>query len=167
MRKKQYLVKLKPEECQRLKEVITKGKSPAYQIRHANILLLADVEASNWEDEAIAQALSVNLNTVGRIRRLFAQQGLKVALERKKQDYPSRAPKFDGAAEAHLIAVACSQPPEGRSRWTLKLLADRVVELEIVDSVVPETVRQTLKKTNLSHTSGRCGSSHRKRMDSL
>ena len=157
MRKKQYLVKLKQEERQRLKEVVTKGKSPAYQIRHANILLLSDVEASNWADETIAKALSVNINTVGRIRRLFAQQGLKVALERKKQDYPSHSPKFDGAAEARLIALSCSQPPEGRSRWTLKLLADKAVELEIVDSVVPETVRQTLKKTNLSHISGRCG----------
>jgi hypothetical protein len=152
MRKKQYLVKLKPEDRQQLKEVITKGKSPAYQIRHANILLLADNEVSNWADETIAKALSVNINTVGRIRRLYAKQGLKVAVERKKQDYPSRAPKFDGAAEAHLIAVACSQPPEGRSRWTLKLLADKAVELEIVDSVVPETVRQTLKKTNLNRT---------------
>lgn len=152
MRTKQYLVKLKPEERQRLKEVITKGKSPAYQIRHANILLLADVETTNWADEAIAKALSVNINTVGRIRRLFAQQGLKVAVERKKQDYPSHSPKFDGAAEARLIALSCSQPPEGRSRWTLKLLADKAVELEIVDSVVPETVRQTLKKMNLSHT---------------
>jgi hypothetical protein len=88
----------------------------------------------------------VNINTVGRIRRLFARQGLKVALERKKQDYSSHAPKFDGAAEVRLIALSCSQPPEGCSRWTLKLLADKAVELEIVDSVVPETVRQTLKK---------------------
>ncbi len=157
MKKKQYLVKLKPEERKQLKEVITKGQSPAYQIRHAHILLLADNEASNWADETIARALSVSVNTVGRIRRLYAKQGLKVAVERKKQDYPSRAPKFDGAAEAHLIAVACSQPPEGRSRWTLKLLADKAVELEIVDSVVPETVRQTLKKTNLNLTSDRCG----------
>jgi len=157
MRKKQYLVKLKPEERQRLKEVITKGKSPAYQIRHANILLLADVEASNWADETIAKALSVNINTVGRIRRLYAQQGLKAAVERKKQDSPSHPPKFDGAAEARLIALSCTKPPEGYSRWTLKLLADKAVELEIVDSVVPETVRQTLKKTNLSRTSGRCG----------
>ncbi len=152
MRKKQYLVKLKPEERQRLKEIITKGKSPAYQIRHANILLLADIEASNWADEVIAKALSVNINTVGRVRRLFAQQGLKVAVERKKQDYPSHSPKFDGAAEARLIALSCTKPPEGRSRWTLRLLADKAVELEIVESVVPETVRQTLKKMNLSHT---------------
>lgn len=157
MRKKQYLVKLKPEDRKQLKEVITKGKNPAYQIRHANILLLADSEVSNWADEMIAKALSVNINTVGRIRRLYAKQGLKVAVERKKQDYPSRAPKFDGVAEAHLIAVACSQPPEGRSRWTLKLLADKVVELEIVDSVAPETIRQTLKKTNLNRTSNKCG----------
>jgi predicted DNA-binding protein len=152
MRKKQYLVRLTGEERQRLKEVVTKGKSPAYQIRHANVLLLADMESGNWADEAIAKALSVNSNTVGRIRRLYAQQGLKAALERKKQVYPSRPSKFDGVAEARLIALSCSQPPEGRSRWSLRLLADKAVELEIVDSVVPETIRQTLKKTNLSRT---------------
>jgi len=157
MRKKQYLVKLKPEERKQLKEVITKGKSPAYQICHAHILLLADIEVSNWADEAIARALSVSINTVGRIRRLYDRQGLKVAVERKKQDYPSHPPKFDGAGEARLIALSCSQPPDGHSHWTLRLLADKAVELEIVDSVVPETVRQTLKKTNLSLTSGKCG----------
>jgi hypothetical protein len=157
MRKKQYLVKLKPEERKQLKELITKGKSPAYQIRHANILLLADIEASNWPDETISKALSVNINTVGRVRRVFAKQGLKMAVERKKQDYPSHPPKFDGAAEARLIALSCTKPPEGYNRWTLKLLADKAVELEIVDSVVPETVRQALKKTNLNRISGRCG----------
>lgn len=166
-RKKQYLVQLKPEERQQLKEVITKDKSPAYQIRHAHILLLSDSEVANWADEMIARALSVNVNTVGRIRRLYAKQGLKVVVESKKQDYPSRVLKFYVAEESHLITVACSQPPKGCSRWTLRLSADKAVELEIVDSVVPETVRQTLKKTNLNRTSNRCGSSHQKRMDIL
>jgi transposase len=152
MRKKKYLVQLKPEERSQLKEVVTKGKTPAYQIRHANILLLTDTNGPGWTDDAIAEALSVNINTVGRVRQRFMKQGLEAALSRKKQDYPSHPPKFDGAAEARLIALSCSQPPEGYSRWTLKLLADKAVELEIVDSVVPETIRQTLKKTSSSRT---------------
>ena len=164
---KRYIVKLTEEERQKLKEVVTKGQTAAYKIRHANILLKADAAGPNWQSKDIARAFGVHENTVGKIRQHFVEQGLEAALIRKKQDYPSRAPKFDGAAEAHLIAVACTKPPEGRSRWTLKLLADKAVELEIVDSVVPETVRQTLKKTNLSRTSGRCGSSRRKRMGSL
>jgi len=154
---KKYIVRLTKEERQKLKEVVTKGQTAACKIRHANILLKADANGPNWQVKDIARAFGVHENTAGKIRQRFMEQGLEAALSRKKQDYPSRAPKFDGAAEAHLIAVACSQPPEGRSRWTLKLLADKAVELEIVDSVVPETIRQTLKKTNLSRTSGRCG----------
>jgi len=167
MRRKEYLIQLTSEERSWLKAVITRGKAPAYEIRHANIMLLADTCGPAWPDEKVAQALSVNINQVGRIRKRFSEQGLTAALRRKKQDHPSRLPKFDGAAEARLIALSCRQPPEGYSRWTLKLLADKAVELEIVDSVVPETVRQTLKKTNLNHTSGRCGSSRRSRMGSL
>ena len=157
MRKKKYLIQLTAEERRQLKEVITKGKAPAYKIRHANILLLADSNGSDWPDGRVAEALSVNINTVGRIRNRFSEQGLAMALERKKQAYPSRPLKFDGEAEARLIAISCSQPPQGYSHWTLKLLADRAMELEIVDSVCPETVRQTLKKTNSSRTSNRCG----------
>jgi hypothetical protein len=146
MRRKQYLVTLKPEERNQLKEVVTKGKSPTYQIRHAHILLLTDANESNWADAAIAKALAVNIDTVGRIRRIFTQQGLAAVPGRKKQACPSHPPKFDGAAEAHLVALICSLPPEGRSRWALKLLADKAVELRIVDSVVPETIRQPFKK---------------------
>lgn len=152
MRKKKYSVELGSQERSQLKEVVTKGKNPAYQIRHANILLLTDANGPGWTDDAIAEALSVNINTVGRVRQRFNEQGLEAAVGRKKQDYPSHPPKFDGAAEARLIALSCSQPPEGYSRWTLKLLANKAVELEIVDSVVPETVRQTLKKTSSSRT---------------
>jgi transposase len=157
MMPKKYIVKLREEERQKLKEVVSKGKAAAYKIRHANILLKTDTNGPAWQSKDIARAFGVHENTVSKIRQRFVEPGLEAALSRKKQDYPSRAPKFDGAAEAHLIAVACSQPPEGRSRWTLKLLADKVVELEIVSSVVPETVRQALKKTNLNRTSGRCG----------
>ena len=150
LRKKKYVVQLTEEERQQLKEIVSKGQTKAYQIQHANILLTADIKGPAWIDADIAQALDLNINTVGRVRQRFFEQGLTVALKRKKQDSPSRRPIFDGAAEAHLIAVACSQPPEGHSRWTLKLLADKVVELQIVESVAPETVRQTLKKTNFS-----------------
>ena len=150
MMHKKYIVKLTEEEREKLKEVAAKGQTAAYKIRHANILLLADAAGPNWQSKDIARALEVHENTVGKIRQRFVEHGLDAVLSRKKQDYPSRAPKFDGAAEAHLIAVACTKPPEGRSRWTLKLLADKAVELQIVDSVAPETVRQTLKKTNLN-----------------
>jgi hypothetical protein len=150
MMHKKYFVKLSDKERKQLKEIVTRGKAAAYTIRHANILLKADVDGPNWQDKDIAAAFGVHVNTVGLIRQRFIQQGLEVAVGRKKQDYPSRPPKFDGAAEARLIALSCSQPPEGHSRWTLKLLADKAVKLEIVDSVAPETGRQGLKKTNLN-----------------
>jgi hypothetical protein len=148
--RKKYLVELTKEERFQLKEVISKGKTAAYKIQHANILLAADVNGPAWPDADIAQALDININTIGRVRQRFFEQGLIAAVERKRQENPSRAAKFDGLAEAHLLAVSCSPPPEGCSRWTLRLLADKAVELEIVDSVVPETVRQTLKKMRSS-----------------
>jgi uncharacterized protein YcgI (DUF1989 family) len=150
LRKQKYLVQLKEEERQQLKEIVSKGQAKAYQIQHANILLAVDNNGPACIDMDIAQALDIDINTVGRVRQRFFEQGLTAALERKKQDYPSRRPIFDGAAEAHLMAVACSQPPEGCSHWTLKLLADKIVELEIVEDVSSETIRRTLKKTNLS-----------------
>jgi len=150
LRKQKYVVQLKEEERQQLREIVSKGEAKAYQIQHANILLAADINGPAWIDADIAQALDLDINTISRVRQRFFEQGLTAALKRKKQDYPSRRPILDGAAEAHLLAVACSQPPEGRSRWTLKLLADKIVELEIVEEVSTETVRRTLKKTNLS-----------------
>ena len=101
-------------------------------------------------DEAIAQALKVGHATVERVRRRCVEEGIEAALNRKKQ-LRRRAKKLDGEAEAHLIAIACSEPPQGRTSWTLKLLADRLVEREIVDSISTETVRKALKKTNSSH----------------
>lgn len=148
---RKYRVHLTEQERRQLKEVITKGKTAAYRIRHAHILLQADAEGPARQNKDIAQSIGVHENTVAQICRRFVEQGLAGSVERKKQLSPSRAPRFDGAAEARLIALACAQPPEGRSRWTLKLLADKAVELEIVSSVAPETVRQTLKKTRLSH----------------
>ncbi len=103
-----------------------------------------------WTDARIAEAIEVNVTTVERVRERFVEQGLEAALVRKKQDRPSRERKLDGQAEARLVALACSNPPAGRSRWTLRLLASKLVELEIVDKVGTETVRQVLKKTNSS-----------------
>jgi hypothetical protein len=148
--REKFIVRLTEEERNQLKEIVNKGKTAAYKIKHANILLAADADGLAWQDAEIAQAFLVNLSTVGCIRKRFVERGLEAALERKKQEYPSREPVFDGASEAHLIALSCSKPPEGSSRWTLRLLRDKVVELEIVDKVSHETVRQTLKKTNSS-----------------
>ena len=155
--RERYIVRLTEEERNQLKEIIAKGETLAYKIKHANILLKADADGPGWRDEAIAQAFSVHLSTVGCIRKRFVEQGTESALGRKKQAKPSHEPTFDGASEARLIALSCSKPPEGSSRWTLRLLADKVVELEIVDKVSYETVRQTLKKTNSSRILGRNG----------
>jgi hypothetical protein len=150
--REKFIVRLTEEEQNQLKEIVTKGKTVAYKIKHANILLKTDADGPNWPDEEIARAFSVHLSTVGCIRKRFVEQGLEAALGRKKQESPSRQPVFDGASEARLIALSCSKPPEGSSRWTLRLLADKVVELEIVEKVSYETIRQTLKKTNSSRT---------------
>lgn len=140
---KKYIVKLTNLERKQLRDVIAKGKAPAYKIKHANILLKAEAD---WSDEKIAQAFDCNVNTPRNVRQRFVEQGLEGALERKKQETPSREKIFDGKAEAHLIALSCSQPPEGRASWTLHLLADKLIELQVVDSVSYETVRRTLKK---------------------
>ena len=154
---KKYIVRFTDEERKKLKGVVTKGKAAAYKIKHANILLKGDADGPSWQDNDIARVFGVHENTVACIRKCFVEQGLEAALGRKKQDHPSHVPTFDGEGEARLIALSCSQPPEGRSRWTLRLLADKVVELEIVEKVSYETVRQTLKKTNLNRILSRNG----------
>lgn len=165
---KKYIVSLKPEERQLLEQLIKKGVAPAYKINHARILLKADRNQSNggWIDETISLALDISISTIERVRRLFVEQGIAAALTRATPSN-SKSRKLDGKQEAHLIAIACSQPPEGQARWTLRLLADRMVELEIVESISHETVRQVLKKTNLNLGSINLGSSPRKRMQSL
>ena len=145
---KKYIVRLTREEQERLKDLISKGKALAYIIRHAHILEKADVNGPAWTDARIAEAFLVHINTVADIRRRFAEQGLEIALNRKKRACPPRQSSFDGGSEARLIALSCSEPPEGYNRWTLRLLADKAVELEIVDAVSHETVRKTLKKTS-------------------
>ncbi len=148
---KRYRVKLSEEEQQELKGLVSRGRAAAYKQTHARILLLSDEsqEGGAMKDEKIAQVLKVGHATVERVRRRCVEEGLERALGRKEQ-VNRRPRKLDGEGEAHLIALACSPPPEGRSGWTLQLLADRLVEREILESISVETVRQTLKKTNSS-----------------
>jgi hypothetical protein len=143
---KRYVVRLTEQEREQLHALIRKGKAAAYKIKHANILLKADADGPAWSDEAIATAFSVHTRTVAGMRERCVEQGLEAAINRKKQERPSQQPLFDGAAEARLIALGCSEPPPGQARWTLRLLADKAVALEIVASTSHETVRRTLKK---------------------
>ncbi len=147
---KRYIVRLTKAERTGLKQLVSGGKAARHKRTHARVLLKADAapDGPAWTDGEIAQALELHKNTVAGIRQRFVEQGLEVALNRKKRLTPPRARKLDGRGEARLIAVACSQPPAGRARWSLRLLADQMVALEIVDSISHETVRQMLKKTN-------------------
>lgn len=149
---KKYKVTLTADERQSLHDLIAAGKASAKRLTHARILLKADAapDGPAWTDGRIAEAVEVNLRTVERVRQRFVEQGLEAALVRKKQDRPSRERKLDGDGEARLIALACSEPPRGRSGWTLQLLADKLVQLHVVGSISDETVRQVLKKTNSS-----------------
>lgn len=145
---KRYVVRLSCTERAQLEDVVSKGKALARKIIHAQILLKVDADGPRWTDEQAAEAFGVHTSSVRFVRERFVLEGLESALNRKKQARPSRERKLDGAAEARLLAVACSQAPEGRVRWTLRLLANRMVELQVVDSLSYETVRQTLKKTS-------------------
>jgi transposase len=145
---KRYIVRLTAEERKGLQEVVSKGRAAAYKIRHAHILLLADAEGPGWTDERIAKAVSVHHCTVANVRQRLVEGGLQSALARKQQRRPSRQRLLDGEKEAKLIALACSEPPEGHARWTLHLLADKMVELRMVEGISHETVRRALKKTS-------------------
>lgn len=151
MPNKRYRVTLTPEERATLTAVTERGKAAARTLSHARILLKADQSEGGpaWTDEAIVGALDVSLSTVSRVREAFVEAGLETALRRRPASKP-RARKLDGRQEAHLIALACSEAPEGRAHWSMRLLADRMVRLEYVDTVSHETVRQVLKKTNSS-----------------
>ncbi len=144
-----YRVELTDAQRADLRTQIGSGIAPARELTHARILLKADHADAGpgWTDVAIAGALEVNLSTVRHVRRQFVQAGLAAALARKRPDrtYPHRV---DGDVEAQLIAVACSTPPAGQARWSLRLLADELVRLEVVEAISHETVRQTLKKTS-------------------
>ena len=129
-----------------------KGKASALTITRARILLKADQgkDGEAQTDAQVAEALSVAAKTVFNVRRRWVEEGLEAALRRKKQDCPSRSRKLDGVAEAKLVAACCGPAPQGRARWTLRMLAGKLVELQVVDSISPETVRSTLKKMRLS-----------------
>jgi hypothetical protein len=143
-------VRLSAEERAALERLVHTGTHPAHATRRARILLKADAAGPDpWPDERIAQALDINRMTVSRARAQFAAEGLDAALHKKKvKDRQYR--KLDGQQEARLIALACSQPPEGQARWTIKLLADKLVELEVVRGIDPSTVWRALQKTNSS-----------------
>lgn len=143
---KKYIVRLTREERVELKKLVRKNNSKSYRIRHAHVLLQADADGQGKEDKQIALALSMHFRTVEDIRKRFVLEGLESALERKKRVTPPRARVLDGAGEARLIALSCGKPPNGRAKWTLKLLAERLVELDVVETICDQTVRRVLKK---------------------
>lgn len=147
---KKWMVRLEAEERQRLRELARVGKAAAYKIRHANVLLAVDdsEEGPGLPDTQVAKTLQIGVRSIESLRRRFVEEGLESCLVRKKQEYPSIQRMFDGEKEAKLIAVACGPAPKDRARWTLTLLADRVVELRIVESCSPATIQRVLKKTN-------------------
>ena len=145
--KKRYVVCLKGREREKLEELLGKGKARATEIRRANILLKADANGPGWADARIAEAVGCSMQAVGNVRRRFVERGMEGTVKRKQQDYPSRQPILDGKGEARLLALACGKAPEGRAHWTLRMLADRAVELRIAEHLSYETVRRTLKKT--------------------
>jgi transposase len=148
---KKYRVTLTEEERTMLQTLIAAGTAPARTLTHARILLKADQGPAGpaWPDAIIADALDVSSPSVARVRERLVEQGLTAALQRQRPS-GQRQRRLDGVQEAHLVALACGTPPEGQQRWSLRLLADRLIELEVVDTVSHETVRQVLKKTNSS-----------------
>ena len=147
--KKKYPVILSDTEREQLKNLIAAGTVPARKLTHARILLKADQgsEGPGWVDEQVADAVEVSQPTVSRVRKQYVEEGLEAALNRRPPNRHYHR-KLDGQQEARLIALACSEPPEGQARWSLRLLAERMVELEVVDDLSYQTVRRTLKKTN-------------------
>lgn len=146
---KKYMVRLTEEEQAYLESLVHKGKVAAYKRLHAQILLKADENAlgESWQDSQISEAFGISTRTVERVRTRLVEEGLESALERAKPNRV-RGRVIDGENEAHLVALVCSDAPEGHSRWTLRLPGQRMVALGYVDSVSHETIRQTLKKTN-------------------
>jgi transposase len=160
---KKYVVKLSEAERERLNTLIGKGKHRARQLVKARILLKADTSEAGegWSDSQIAVALDTSVDTVARTRQQLVEEGFEAVLIRKHSPASARKRIFDGAAEAKLVAVACSKPPTGRARWTLKLLEEAVVELNIVERASDNTIGRTLKKIRSSPTSKSNGSSRR------
>ena len=143
-----YLVVLRDEQRQHLEKITSSGTVSARQMKRAQILLKSD-EQANWSYEQIRETFDVSAVTIAKVRKTFVEQGLEVALQRKKPDREYEH-VLDGEGEAHLIALACSEPPTGRKHWSLRLLQERFVKLGHVDSISYETIRRVLKKTNSS-----------------
>jgi len=161
---KRYVVRLSGEERQQLETLIRKGKSPARRLLKARILLKADVSEAGggWSDSRIIEALDASPSMVYRVRKQLVEEGLEAVLSRKQRVMPAVARIFDGEKEAKLIALACSKPPKGRARWTLRLLENKVVELGIVDRASDSTIGRTLKKTLSSPIAANTGSFRRR-----
>ena len=144
---KKYVVRLSDEERNALRNVVKKLKGSSEKVRRAQVLLAADADGPNWTDRRIAEAYSCRTKTVENIRQRLVEQGFDVALNGKKRDSPPRRKSLDGEQEAKVIALRLGKPPEGFANWSLRLLAEQVVELGIADSISYETLRKTLKKT--------------------
>jgi hypothetical protein len=158
---KRYVVRLSAEERERLEVLIRKGKSPAQRLLKASILLKADVSEAGegWSDSRIIEALETSASMVYRVRKELVEEGFAAALSRKALARPSVPRIFDGEKEARLIALVCSEPPEGRAHWTLRLLESKVVELGIVERASDSTIQRALKKTLFSPIAANTGSS--------
>jgi transposase len=161
---KKYVVRLSGEERERLEALLRKGKSPAQRLLKARILLKCDVSdtGEGWSDSRIIKALETSASMVYRVRKQLAEEGFEAVLSRKQRATPAVARIFDGEKEAKLIALACSKPPKGRARWTLRLLENKVVELNIVDRASDSTIGRVLKKIFSSPIAGSNGSSRRR-----
>lgn len=144
---KKYIVRLSEEERSLLKEIVRKLKGTSQRVQRANILLRADADGPNWKDAKIAEALSCRVQSIENVRRRLITEGFEAALERKKRETPPTPKLLDGKQEAQVIALRLGKPPAGYANWTLRLMANHVVELGIADSISYETVRRTLKKT--------------------
>src|ERR1700681_807524 len=161
---KKYVVRLSGEEREQLETLIRKGKGPAQRLLKARILLKADVSegGDGWSDSRIIEALETGASMVYRVRKQLVEEGLEAVLSRKQRTMPAIARIFDGEKEAKLIALACSEPPKGRVRWSLRLLENKVVELNIVDRASDSTIGRVLKKTFSSPIADSNGSSRRR-----
>jgi hypothetical protein len=161
---KRYVVRLSADERERLEALIRKGKSPARRLLKARILLKADVSEAGegWSDSRIIKALDTSVSMVYRVRKQLVEEGFEAVLSRKQRATPAVARIFDGEKEAKLIALACSKPPKGRARWTLRLLERKVVELGIVDRASDSTIGRALKKTLSSPIADNAGSSRQR-----
>jgi len=159
-----YRVTLRKEERQELETMTRKGKIEARRFKNARALLLCDAgpEGPGWKVADVASALGMSRRSIENLKKRFVEKGLEAALARKKRERPPREIKFDGAFEARLIALACSKIPDGYRRWTVRLLAEKAVELKFAESVSHMSIQRVLKKTNFSLTEANTGKSHRK-----